>query len=623
MAVPAIVYAQTYPSQTFQNVTSLGTATLNDVTIGGSLSMTGGIPPASLSPQAANTILGNVTGTTAAPTAVPVPGCNGAAQALQSTNGSGFGCNSNIATAGANANITSLTGLTTSLSTGQGGTGLANLTVHGVVLGEGTAPVAFATPSTLNYALLSTGASSDPTFQPLTAPIVNYNQGNANAVTRTVANRLQERISVMDFGCDNTGSTDDYTCFSNAVAALPASGGVINLPPGVYYASAFPSLAGKINIIFRGAGGLSAGAQTGTEIKIGATGSGAFINAPGSVGVQFEDIQFVYDSSSFTGWIMSFGNNGSDAAFAKIRRCAFLSNSSSLFTAGGINMDKTIVWTIEDSVFSGLLEAIQGYTVASGDYSNVGTIARNQFGNTRYAPISGGGQAWVIANNNFEGFNNGTAGNSLAGSLSMTSSVSMLGLQYVGNWHGDVNTAGGTWVTVSGGGIGISSNFFGANGSGSNAISANAVQGLRVTANYFTSLGTALSFDTAGNTGVEYASNQFVSVSNQIGSPGNYSGMLLNSGNLSVTGTGAMPLYNTIGTGANAPHMVTGSVSLSSGTATVTLSGSSVFSSSATYACTGNDTTSAAAVKISLTSGSAFALTGTGTDTVQFICAGS
>jgi hypothetical protein len=47
----------------------------------------------------------------------------------------------------------------------------------------------------------------------------------------------------------------------------------------------------------------------------------------------------------------------------------------------------------------------------------------------------------------------------------------MQGLQYVGNWHGDVNTAGGTWVTVSGGGIGISNNFFGANGSGSKEVS--------------------------------------------------------------------------------------------------------------------------------------------------------
>jgi hypothetical protein len=505
-----------------------------------------------------------------------------------------------------------------------GGTGLATLAAHGVMLGEGTANVSSATPGvgSSGYALLSNGPTSDPSFQQLLGAQINYNQGNVNAVTRTVTNRLQERISVMDFGCDNTGTTPDDTCFANAVAALPVSGGTVYIPSGVYLLNSFPNLASKVNITFKGAGGVTAGAQAATEIKIGQTGAGNFINGPGSAGLAFEDIQFVYSSSAFTGWIMSFGNNGSDAAFVRIKRCAFLSNSSSLFTAGAINMDKTIVWSVEDSVFSGLLEAIQGYTASSADYSNVGTIARNQFSNTRFAPIAGGGQSWVVTNNNFEGFNNGTAGNVIAGSLGMTSAVSMQGLQYVGNWHGDLNAAGGTWVTVFGGGIDINNNWFGGI-AGSNAISANNVQGLRVASNYFTTFGSALSFDTAGNTGVSYTGNQFFGVTNQIANPGNYSGMLLNGGNLSATGTGAMPLYGTSGTGVNAPHMVSGSVALSSGSATVTLSGSAAFSSSSSFACSANDATAASAVKVSLGSGTSVTFTGTGTDTVGYICTGN
>lgn len=66
-----------------------------------------------LSAISANTLVGNATGSSAAPTAVAVTGCNGAAQALQWTSGTGFGCNSNIATAGANTNITSLASGTT------------------------------------------------------------------------------------------------------------------------------------------------------------------------------------------------------------------------------------------------------------------------------------------------------------------------------------------------------------------------------------------------------------------------------------------------------------------------------------------------------------------------------
>ncbi|WP_256978173.1 hypothetical protein [Burkholderia sp. HI2500] len=92
---------------------------------------------------------------------------------------------------------------------------------------------------------------------------------------------------------------------------------------------------------------------------------------------------------------------------------------------------------------------------------------------------------------------------------------------------------------------------------------------------------------------------------------------------LSSTGTGAMPLYSTTGASVNAPHMVQGSVALSSGSATVTLSGSAVFSSSSSYTCTANDTTSANAVKVTQGSGTSITFTGTGTDTVQFLCAGN
>ncbi|MBB5508172.1 hypothetical protein [Paraburkholderia atlantica] len=98
---------------------------------------------------------------------------------------------------------------------------------------------------------------------------------------------------------------------------------------------------------------------------------------------------------------------------------------------------------------------------------------------------------------------------------------------------------------------------------------------------------------------------------------------LTDAGNLSVTGTGTMPVYGTTGTAVNAPHMVTGSVALSSGTATVTLSSSAVFTSSSSYVCTANDTTAAAAVKVSQSSGTSITFTGTSTDTVQFACAGN
>jgi len=126
-------------------------------------SLTNGITLSNIAQIAANTLLGNATGSTANVTAVTVTGCNGAAQALQWTNGSGFGCNSSVATSGANANITSLSGLTTALSVAQGGTGRQTLTAHGVLVGEGTSAINQLAVGTTGQVLVgATGA--DPAF---------------------------------------------------------------------------------------------------------------------------------------------------------------------------------------------------------------------------------------------------------------------------------------------------------------------------------------------------------------------------------------------------------------------------------------------------------------------------
>lgn len=63
---------------------------------------------------------------------------------------------------------------------------------------------------------------------------VNYNQGGTSAVTRTVQSRLQDYISVKDFGAVGDGITDDTAAFNAAIAALPADGGTIYVPNANY-----------------------------------------------------------------------------------------------------------------------------------------------------------------------------------------------------------------------------------------------------------------------------------------------------------------------------------------------------------------------------------------------------
>jgi hypothetical protein len=76
---------------------------------------------------------------------------------------------SGAAASGANADITSLSSLSTPLSVAQGGTGAATLTAHGVLVGNGTGAVAVTDAGTSGYALVSNGASADPTFQAIPA----------------------------------------------------------------------------------------------------------------------------------------------------------------------------------------------------------------------------------------------------------------------------------------------------------------------------------------------------------------------------------------------------------------------------------------------------------------------
>lgn len=67
----------------------------------------------------------------------------------------------------------------------NGFTGVASLTAHNVVIGAGTSPVVFAAPGTAGFALISNGASSDPTFQaiPAMTPALNGGSGSPQSVT--------------------------------------------------------------------------------------------------------------------------------------------------------------------------------------------------------------------------------------------------------------------------------------------------------------------------------------------------------------------------------------------------------------------------------------------------------
>jgi len=69
----------------------------------------------------------------------------------------------------------------------------------------------------------------------MTTLIPKYDQGSVNAINRPFNQKLQEIVSVLDFGADNTGATDATAACQNAINAVrSAGGGTVFFPAGTY-----------------------------------------------------------------------------------------------------------------------------------------------------------------------------------------------------------------------------------------------------------------------------------------------------------------------------------------------------------------------------------------------------
>lgn len=260
LLAPALAIAQTYPSPTFNSVTlqnpltaanggtgvtafgtGVASALGNNVTgtggivlatspsianptITGALTATGLVTTSDLAAQAANTVLANVTGSSASPTAFAVGGCSTSASALTWVSGTGFTCNTSI-------NAAALGGATFA-SPGAIGSG---------------------SPSTGAFTSLSSTTSN---------PSLNYLSPGTGASTRSYASKFEDTISVMDFlsaaqiadvrtNAQTLDSTTAIQAAINYAESLP-TGGKIYFPPGTYLISS-PLLITGSNITLEGA----------------------------------------------------------------------------------------------------------------------------------------------------------------------------------------------------------------------------------------------------------------------------------------------------------------------------------------------------------------------------------
>jgi hypothetical protein len=234
--LPALALGQSYPSPTYNNLTVQGTATLTNnplaVTSGGTgaasasgtvldnitgfsstgfltrtgagayafQSLTNGISYGNLAQAAANTVLGNATGSTANLSALAVPSCSTSSSALNWTSASGFSCNTAI-------NASSLGGTAASgyLTTAAAASTYAPI-ASPTLTGTPAAPTASAGTNTTQIATTAfaqnavTGGGNSGSFTTITASSTITPSQTAGIVGTTTNNNA------------TTGSVGEYVC---------------------------------------------------------------------------------------------------------------------------------------------------------------------------------------------------------------------------------------------------------------------------------------------------------------------------------------------------------------------------------------------------------------------------
>lgn len=183
LLLPLLAFGQSYPSPTFNNLTVQGTFTASGKV---------GLP--SLAAQAANTVVANVTASSASPTAVAMPSCSTANSALQYTSGTGFSCITNSAlTSGTLAQFAATT----------------SAQLAGVISDEtGTGALVFGTSPTVSGATITTGSINNT---PIGATTANTGRFTTVVATSTITpSSTSGIVGTTTNDSANAGSIGEY-----------------------------------------------------------------------------------------------------------------------------------------------------------------------------------------------------------------------------------------------------------------------------------------------------------------------------------------------------------------------------------------------------------------------------
>jgi len=240
LLISASAFGQTYPSPKFAGVT-----------VTTSFSAPGLVHTTDLAAQAANTVLANVTGSSASPTAFSLTNCSTSSSAMTYTTGTGFTCNSTINAATLGGATFASPGAIGSTTPGSGAfTALSASSIGSTSPGSG----AFTTLS---------ASTTNPGF--------TFTASGAGGSARTYASKMGDIVNVKDYGALCNGSTDDTVADTNALAVFGPNGGTLQFPPGT---CVYSSLTIPANVVLAGMGSSSTTLATNSATANGLTFNG-------------------------------------------------------------------------------------------------------------------------------------------------------------------------------------------------------------------------------------------------------------------------------------------------------------------------------------------------------------
>jgi hypothetical protein len=132
-------------------------------------------------------------------------------------------------------------------------------TLSGATINFSTAPPNLSGIEVVTFSIASLGT--------VDASNVSYNEGSAGAVNRSVQDKLQESVSVKDFGAVGDGVVDDTAAINLAYAAAASLRARLYVPSGVYKITSELRWIGEVPVYGDGGG---QGGSSGTQfLKVG------------------------------------------------------------------------------------------------------------------------------------------------------------------------------------------------------------------------------------------------------------------------------------------------------------------------------------------------------------------